>query len=82
MAVATLTVEYAIAGSSINLNALWLNHLPVALVEGGGTVILYKALTLPSSYKMVVRLVIILVLLLLLPIASQNPDALETALLK
>lgn len=82
LAVAFLSAELMLGGPSVAIANLFLYHLPIAVVEGFGTILLYDILTAEVKYRTAVSIAIVILLFAAAPLASASPDALETVLAK
>lgn len=80
LAVTALATEFALHGTPLPLARLYAYHLPMALLEGVGTLTLYAALQRSSSHVRLAYAVLLAVLLALVPLASTSPDGLMKVL--
>lgn len=80
LAVTALSTELVIGGPEVNIGNLFVYHLPIAIIEGAGTVLLYEALNVKVKYQLAVYITIIALLFAAVPFASTSPDALQAVL--
>lgn len=80
LAVGFLSIELVIGGPEVSIANLFIYHLPIAIIEGLGTVALYNILNLNVRYRTAISIALILLLFAAVPFASASPDALETVL--
>lgn len=80
LAVTALSAELLIGGPAVDITHLFLLHLPIAVIEGLGTALLYNLLTASTKYQTAICIGIIIILFAAVPFASTSPDALQAVL--
>lgn len=80
LAVSFLSAELLIGGPDVSITNLFIYHLPIAGIEGAGTILLYDVLNANVRYRTAISIAVVILLFAAVPFASASPDALETVL--